>query len=770
MDQKVLEAQQWVNATYGSLSGYVACPEDGNTGWTTMYSLTMGLQHELGITTLSANFGPTTLADLALHGDIGTSETNKNLVNIVQYGLFCKGYWGGDGDGVYGTLTSESVQDLKSDAGLDGDGSVQPKVFKALLTMDAYVLLSGGSNTVRSIQQWLNGRYFANRDNFYLIPCDGHFSRGVQTALMQAIQYELGVPTDSATGNFGPSTQAGLAATPLSDGSTGVFVQLFSAAVVCNGATSEFTSSFDSNLAKDVRAFQQFSGLDQSGGADYETWCQLLVSMGDADRPGTACDCITTITDDRATALKAAGYTIVGRYLDERPSDHYLNKRIQPGELDTIFRNGMRVFPISQYNGGSAGYFTYPQGYTDALGAHTAAVGYGFDPGTVIYFSVDFDATDDDISNHVIDYFLGVSSGLASQGKRYIYGVYGSRNVCSRVTDEAYAAHSFVSGMSWGYSGNLGYPLPANWAFNQIQTLSTGSGTGAISIDKDVHRTNADSGVNKVNSPDSPLDSYLQYLSDLYQTAVAWGQGDPNIRVLEYLRYPNYTGVFSGWTQILSDPDDAWIAYADANGPARVTSYTDPVAGISIKVPHFGATANGVAVRGQGSGSSTNLGDFAGWGGDLSTFYGEWRKNSDTTASGYTYCMDNLAKINASSTFMMDDLIEDADGYLIGMQLSDGSGTTVVDAVTNMLRGGGALSRFRRFFDARYGGNGSTVYDTAMDMLTNPGVVADLRIAAVIKLGGALTLQPAMLPDDLLDPFVQGYVDTLVAIVGQEND
>jgi peptidoglycan hydrolase-like protein with peptidoglycan-binding domain len=287
VDQKVLEAQQWVNSTYANVSGYAACPEDGNTGWATMYSLTMGLQHELGITTLSASFGPTTLSDLASHGDIGPSETNKNLVNIVQYGLFCKGYWGGAGDGIFDLNTAQGVLSLKSDAGLGGDGGlVQPKVFKAILTMDAYVLLAGGSNEIRSIQQWLNSRYFDSRDNFYLIPCDGHFSRSVQTALMQAIQYELGVPTDSATGNFGSATQNGLRLNPVGPNSTGVFVQLFSAAMVFNGASSDFTSSFDSNLASDLAAFQKFSALDQSGICDYRTWCQLLVSMGDADRPG----------------------------------------------------------------------------------------------------------------------------------------------------------------------------------------------------------------------------------------------------------------------------------------------------------------------------------------------------------------------------------------------------------------------------------------------------------------------------------------------------
>ena len=57
VDQMVLAAQRWVNATYAGVSGYVAVEETGRTGWSTMYSLIRALQHELGIITLSNSFG-----------------------------------------------------------------------------------------------------------------------------------------------------------------------------------------------------------------------------------------------------------------------------------------------------------------------------------------------------------------------------------------------------------------------------------------------------------------------------------------------------------------------------------------------------------------------------------------------------------------------------------------------------------------------------------------------------------------------------------------
>jgi len=57
MDIKVREVQEWLNKTYGKVAGYEKCPEDGRTGWCTIYSLREGLQKELGITTLGQGFG-----------------------------------------------------------------------------------------------------------------------------------------------------------------------------------------------------------------------------------------------------------------------------------------------------------------------------------------------------------------------------------------------------------------------------------------------------------------------------------------------------------------------------------------------------------------------------------------------------------------------------------------------------------------------------------------------------------------------------------------
>jgi peptidoglycan hydrolase-like protein with peptidoglycan-binding domain len=769
MDQRVLEAQQWVNATYGNVTGYERCVENGKTGWGTMFSLTRGLQHELGITELSDSFGPTTMSKVTAQGPINQSYTkNANIVRIIQHGLFCKGYDAGETQtGKFHSSTASAVQILKADMGLFGtDIFVDAKVFKAILNMDAYVMLSGGRQGVQAIQRWLNGKYI-NRSSFFVIPCDGIYSRDVQQALMKAIQYEIGVPDDSATGYFGPTTQAGLRRNTVESGSSQIWVQLFSAACVFNspirrtdgGTEASFQTGWNAELSSWVRAFQKFSLLPESGIGDYQTWAQLLVSMGDPDRLVSACDTSRHILGDRAARLFNAGYRVVGRYLDEAPNET-LDKELQPGELQAIFAAGLRVFPISQYYGRGLEDFSWSKGYDHALLAHGRAVGYGFDAGTVIYFAVDYDATNDEITSNIIPYFNGVAAGLRVRGGRYIQGVYGSRNVCSRVSSEAYARHSFVSGMSYGFSGNLGFPMPDNWSFTQIKEFDfQPSSSDPFPLDNNVMR-GTDPGCGSVNTPGSPLDVFVAFIRRLYSLAVEYG-GDPTSRVLEYLRFPKYDGFLRGWNTLIGPVDQNWVGYVEARVQKPPTDFVDPATRMQINLDHFAATAHASYLKGTGSGTMSNRGDFGGWAGDLCTLYGEWRQAEASYASGYQFVEARFAKINVESTFALTDYIQDCDGHMVGTAARGGG--RIDDLIVAYMTGTGPATRFKQFYQARYGGSVQNVFTTAKSMLYglhNDNALIALQTAAIYsQCVGALL--PGDMPDYKLDPFVQGYADAV---------
>ena len=127
----------------------------------------------------------------------------------------------------------------------------------------------------------------------------------------------------------------------------------------------------------------------------------------------------------------------------------------------------MKYFPIYQEVGTSVGDFTESIGKLHAQRAVKAAHKWRI-PETVVYFAVDYDALDGEVTSNIIPYFKGISENI---GKGYKVGVYGSRNICKRVSDKGYAVSSFVSDMSTGFSGNLGFSIPENWNYDQFHEI-----------------------------------------------------------------------------------------------------------------------------------------------------------------------------------------------------------------------------------------------------------------------------------------------------------
>lgn len=424
------------------------------------------------------------------------------------------------------------------------------------------------------------------------------------------------------------------------------------------------------------------------------------------------------------------------------------------------------MFPLSQYYGGEVSYFTWAQGFQDAQDAHDAAIGYGFNTGTVIYFAVDYDATQAQIDSNIIPYFQGVVSGLADKGKKYIHGVYASRNVCSEVTRQTSARWSFVSGMSYGFSGNMGFPLPDNWTFNQVQTLTVGSGSGAIQIDKDIYRTSGDKAVSSVNQTSSPLQAFVDWVARIYALAVQYCNdrpnpygNDANLLVMEYLREPQYDNI--EFTGLMGSVDSDFVDFVDNAGVEKIDDLADPFYGVDLHVMHLGAACNGYyALGGWTSTPTANNSDIGGWGGDWITFYADWRRDSDSYASGSAYCAAQLAAVDGTGTFKLRDLIEDTDSYNIAGMVR--AGTDIASAVRSYYLDGGYLNRFTKFVNSRFG-TLPNAKAAAKDMLTSDADPKEqaYRTGLIVKAG--VTLLPELLPDDLMDDFCLGFAEMLQA-------
>ncbi len=472
------KAQVWLNENYTGKPGYKPVEENGRTGSKLMKALVTALQIELGISGANGYFGKQT-----------TSKTptlrygNENIyVKILQHGLYCKGYNPTGTTGYFGKNTKKAVQKLQSDAGFEASGIVTPMFFKAILNSDALVLIHGGDSKIRSMQQTLNRKYNAY---FGIQPCDGIYSANTNKALIYALQSEIGYSTANAAPHFGPGTTK--KCPTLKKGDTReAFVYILQYALYVNGYDpGDFDGIYDTQVEKAVKEFQKFMCYpDVTGIADMRVIKGLLASCGDTTRPGTACDCVTRITYDKAKTLKDNGYKYVGRYLTKIPNG--LDKNLLPEEIDVILNSGLRFFPIFQTYSFRIDRFTEEQGNSDAKEAFYAATNLGIPYGSTIYFSVDGDTYDYQVKTNIMEYFKGVNERMQALGNKYKIGVYGTRNTCTKVSNKGYAVTSFVSDMSTGFSGNLGCKMPYNWAFDQIKEYKIGTGSGAIYIDKDV--------------------------------------------------------------------------------------------------------------------------------------------------------------------------------------------------------------------------------------------------------------------------------------------
>lgn len=444
-----------------------------------------------------------------------TVGSNGNRTKILQYGLYSKGYNPTVADGRYTALTESAVKQVQTDAGLAGSqvsGIAKGMQVKAVLGVDEYKLVSGGDSQVRTIQQALNRQYLNYSG---LCAADGVYGRSTATQLIYALQAEEGLPVSIANGNFGPttktwcpdlgvsSTQYGYGNVPYTQADLMRFQDLAEYALYCVGV-DRYTGGSGSKynpyggvvggtLWSALNKFQKDYGLAVRNMVGLDEWMSLLVSTGNPNRECPGCDCSTQLTRAKASALVFDGYSIIGRYLtgtvgagaNKRP------KNLTAEEMETIFSVGLSLFCIYQDDefwwqdhDDLSGYFGYDRGYTDAAKAVNAAVALGVPRGEHIYFAVDYDYMEGEVWQKVVPHFQGINDYMSEVGWPYSVGVYSARNTCGIVSAQGLASSSFVSDMSTGYSGNLGYPLPSNWAFDQVLEYTLGASDGSFGVDK----------------------------------------------------------------------------------------------------------------------------------------------------------------------------------------------------------------------------------------------------------------------------------------------
>jgi peptidoglycan hydrolase-like protein with peptidoglycan-binding domain len=519
-DEMVLEVQKWVNQTYGSVTGYVKCAEDGITGWGTIYSLRMGLQHEGGISPVQEGFGDATRAvayEVAQKLKIGYKD---NTVKLIKGAFWCKGISPTDFTDEYTQDTINAIKELQTDAGVNADGFPNIDLFAALFDMSAFVLVPGGDSRIREMQQWLNANY---EDYIGIRPCDGIYQRDTNEALIYALQAIGGMALGTANGFYGPGTISLTPTFDVDNTTDNKWATVLKYALYVNGyAPSDWSNRYDTSTGSLVVSFRRFMKLPPyKTEVDLTVLKGLLTSNGNTNRSTNAFDTASQLTTSaKITPLVNAGYTIVGRYLTGTVGTAHADKSLSVAELKLLTDSGLSVFPIYEDGGYEVQYFNDKQGYADGYTASNAARKLGFPSGSIIYFAADVDLTGSQITSDLIPYLSAVKSVLDNTG--YVVGLYATRNACLQA-ESIGVNNFFVANMSSGWSGNLGFKMPSSWCFDQYNEDTN------LNIDLDGY-SGRDSGLSSYTepkiSPEDALPELVPYLDAKLEAEILIAQNE----------------------------------------------------------------------------------------------------------------------------------------------------------------------------------------------------------------------------------------------------
>lgn len=486
-DEMVLATQKWLNKTYGNIPEFNQPNEDGVTGWSTIYALIEGIQVELGVdhSALFPGFGDTTYS---LYDQLITPNWNslsENVVYLIQGAFWCKGISPGGFDGVQTQALSDAVSQLQKNAGFPTqDGILSAMWAQALFDMSAFVNLK--DPRIREMQQYLNAHYYQYTG---ILPTDGIYQRATNTAIIYALQKEVGLDVETANGVFGPTTRQLYQEAYNNNWSDalsmiiqfGLYANMSEFWEVAGTTPPEFTGKLDSATQEGIEAFQQFMMLAPvtAGSPDLTTSWSLMTSNGNPNRNFLAVDTATQLTQQNIDDLVEFDVKYVGRYLTGTVGSDFTPKYLTREEAKAITDAGLSIIPLYEdiLTTPDAKYYTFDKGRSDARNAVLAAAKLGIPNASVIYFAVDFDALDSDIDSNIIPYFEGVQEIVTGNTNDFHFqvGIYGTRNICTRVHDALGVQFAYVANMSSGWSGNLGFSQPLSWAFDQFYEGSYGS-------------------------------------------------------------------------------------------------------------------------------------------------------------------------------------------------------------------------------------------------------------------------------------------------------
>ena len=332
-----------------------------------------------------------------------------------------------------------------------------------------------------------------------------------------------------------------------------------------------------------------------------------------------------------------------------------------------------------------------------------------------------------------------------------------------------------VSGMSTGFSGNLGYPLPSNWAFDQISTITIGSGSGQIQIDNNI-KSGKDKGQSSVGGTLSSINSeFFKQMQSIYELALRFNENNidkANDLVLNYYRRKYDSFIFE---YTIGPINMEFFEYVNKtlsidykNNLIELTDPRNPQEKIDPK--HLAATLQGVKKFPAIPIIQTHYRDLVGWGGDLLTTFVEIIGHRDESKykgsvleRTYQAAYDYIAPTELPSHFEYEDFVGDIDAFNIALTMLADPTVPIHDAFINYYEGA-VSSRYHSFYRDRFKSSEENLYKYTLQVLTEE--TADMVIARKILMDADKV--PSYTRDEAAE-VSKAFRDKLLSYLRKEN-
>lgn len=162
-------------------------------------------------------------------------------------------------------------------------------------------------------------------------------------------------------------------------------------------------------------------------------------------------------TSKKIPALLANNVGVIIRYYNFSNSSKLPEKRIELAEAQLLSASNLKIAVVFQQKQNAAADFNLQTGISSGTRAYRYAKDViGQPAGSAIYFAVDYDASESEITNNIIPFFQGVQQAFNAESgntPEYKVGVYGSGLVSKLLLAKKLITYIWLT-MSTGFNGS----------------------------------------------------------------------------------------------------------------------------------------------------------------------------------------------------------------------------------------------------------------------------------------------------------------------------